>query len=91
MILCDHVHGVPRLEVKDFLQQRLDQLWVDLEQQLDVGLVQPLELLELADQVEVDPLGLAALLALGLEVSPEEVEVGILEKDMIISRENRAT
>ena len=51
MIFRDDVHGVPRFQVEDFLQQGLDQLGVDLEEQLDVGLVEPLELLELADQV----------------------------------------
>ena len=51
MIFRNDVHGVPRLEVEDLLQQGLDQLWVHLEEQLDVGLVEPLQLLELADQV----------------------------------------
>ena len=51
MIFSDNVHGVPRFEVEDLFQEGLDQLGVDLEQQLDVRLVEPLQLLELADQV----------------------------------------
>lgn len=68
-----------RVEVEYLYEQRLDQLGVDLEEQLDVGLVEPVQVLHAANEVQVG----AARVAPGadsLEVAAEKVVVGILKR-----------
>lgn len=53
-------------------------LGIDLKEELDVGLVEAMEVLETADQVQVDPPGVASG-ASGLEVTAKEEIIGVLE------------
>ncbi len=73
------------IEVKDLNEQRLHLLRVEGDQQLDVGLVEPVEVLQPADQVQVGAARLAPRGAGRVQVALKEVVVGLLKSNVCIS------
>ena len=69
--------SVSRIKVKDFDEKRLNQFGIDLEEELNVRLVETVEVLQFADQVEVDAARVATV-ADRLQVAPQQVVVRVL-------------
>ena len=67
-----------RLEVKYLYEEGLDALGVDFQKQLDVRVVEPVQVVQAANQVEVGTPGLAAIGAHALQVPPQQEVVGVL-------------
>ncbi len=70
--------SVSRIKVKYFDEKRLNQFGIDLEEELDVRLVEPMQVLQFADQVEVNAARVTTA-ANGLQVAPQQVVVRVLK------------
>ncbi len=68
------------LQVEYLDEQRLHQLGVDLQEELDVRVVEPVQVLHPADQVQVGPARRAPGIAGSLQVPPQQVVVGVLQR-----------
>ncbi len=70
--------SVSRIKVKYFDEKWLNQFGIDLEEELNVRLVEPMQVLQFADQVEVNAARVTTA-ANGLQVAPQQVVVRVLK------------